>query len=718
MSSHRLLADAKTAMDRNDFSAAAAVLTRAAALEPNDAQAWFLLGVCLDADGKLEQALDAFGKAAALQPGDPQAANAQAVMLSLLERWQEALAAFGRVLAIRPGDPHILANLGMVHEKLGRDDEALRCYDAALKSDPRHPGALNNSGILLLKLGEKQAALDAHLRFVAAAPDSPIGHYNCAETYAALLQDDKALAACDAALRLAPHHVKAHVVRGLMLAGMGRFDEAGTALATAKKIDPAVVAATLKSAGLDIAGSAATDPRYLYCVRGKERLECCDWTGYAEFVATFAELVAAQSGAPARVPDYSALAHFALALPLPPEAQLTLARNAAAAAQTRCGTVSPRPHAAGSRIRIGFVSPNFRSHPNAHLTCGLYSLFDRSRFEVYAYSLQPDDGSAVRRRIAAGCDVFRECVDWSTQRIIESIRDDGIDILVDLAGYTDHARPEIFASRPAPISVGYLGFPGSTGAAYIDYRITDRVASPAGQERYFTEKLVYLPGSCMPYNDSLLIEPPGARKDHGLPGEAFVFCCFNNAYKIQPEIFAVWMKLLQTVPQGVLWIYAPTAAVEKNLQREAAGHGIDPQRLIFAPPQPHAPHIGRYQLADLFLDTLYCGSHTTSLDALWAGLPVLTCAGSTFAARLCASHLSQLGLPDLITESVEGYAERARELALDGPRLAAIRATVSAARSSAALFRTETSVRDLERAWIEMWRRHQAGQAPASFALA
>jgi protein O-GlcNAc transferase len=178
------------------------------------------------------------------------------------------------------------------------------------------------------------------------------------------------------------------------------------------------------------------------------------------------------------------------------------------------------------------------------------------------------------------------------------------------------------------------------------------------------------------------------------------------------------MKLLQTVPQGVLWIYAPTAAVEKNLQREAAGHGIDPQRLIFAPPQPHAPHIGRYQLADLFLDTLYCGSHTTSLDALWAGLPVLTCAGSTFAARLCASHLSQLGLPDLITESVEGYAERARELALDGPRLAAIRATVSAARSSAALFRTETSVRDLERAWIEMWRRHQAGQAPASFALA
>jgi predicted O-linked N-acetylglucosamine transferase (SPINDLY family) len=619
---------------------------------------------------------------------------------------------------VRPGDPHILANIGMAHEKLGHDTEALHYYDAALKSDPRHLGALNNRGILLLKTGDQEAALADHLQFVAAAPDNPVGHYNCAETYAALLRDEESLASCDAALRLNPRHTKAHIVRGLMLAGMGRFDEAGRALQTAKDLDPALVKDTFRSAGLDAAGLSATDPRYIYCVRGKERLECCDWSGYAEFVGTFSKLVTAQSGAHDRVPDYSALAHFSLALPLPPEAQLTLARNAAAAAQARCETVSPRPHTAGSRIRIGFVSPNFRSHPNAHLTCRLYSLFDRTRFEVYAYSLQPDDGSAVRGRIAAGCDVFRECANWTTQRIVESIRDDSIDILVDLAGYTDHARPEIFASRPAPINLGYLGFPGSTGAAFMDYRITDRIASPAGQERYFTEKLVYLPGSCMPYDDSLLIEPPGSRQDHGLPDEAFVFCCFNNTYKIQPEVFAVWMKLLQTVPQAVLWIYARTVAVEKNLRREAARHGIDPQRLIFAPPQPLTKHIGRYQLADLFLDTLYCGSHTTSLDALWAGLPVLTCAGSTFAARLCASHLSHLGLPELIVESVEHYAERARELAADAPRLAAIRATVGAARSSAALFRTETSARNLERAWIEMWRRHLAGQAPASLAVA
>jgi protein O-GlcNAc transferase len=712
-----LRGDARHALQAAEFSKAVGLLKQCVQLEPDDSESWFMLGAAFDRLGDPEQALHAFSNVERLQPALPHAVNAQAAMLSLLDRWEDALAAFQRALALSPDDAQILTNIGIAHEKRGRDDEAMRFFDMALARDGNHLGAYNSRGALLLKRGQPEAALDDHRRFVTLAPNNPMGHYNCAESLAALLRDQEALSACDAALKLDARHVKAHVVRGVMLAGMGRFAEAGAALQTAAGLNPALFAETFKNAGFDIDGSSVTNPEYIYCLRGKQRLQQCDWSGYDEFVATFSRLVSTTPEGAQEIPDYSAVIHISMALPLSPEVQYQLARNVAAKVTGKSGALARLPRRKDNRIRIGYVSPEFRSHATAHLTCRQYALHDRRKFEVYAYSLQPDDGSILRRQIIAGCDVFRECSEWSTREIVERVRQDDIDILVDLSGHTDFTRPEIFAWRPARINVNHMGTNGTSGGHYMDYRITDAIASPPGQEQFYTEKMIRLAGSCMTYNDQFMASDPGTRADHGLPEKAFVFCCFNNAYKIEPKVFTIWMDVLRDVPDSVLWIYLPSSAVKANLEREAVRRGVAADRLIFAPRLPLAAHVGRYRLADLFLDTFYCNSQTTSLDALWAGLPVLTCTGETFSARVCTSHLTLLGLPELIADSADRYGQRARALAGDTKQLSAIRTKLLAARSSAPLFRSETIVRELERACLEMWRRYQAGHEPAAFDL-
>jgi predicted O-linked N-acetylglucosamine transferase (SPINDLY family) len=711
-----LLDQARAALHASDFLKAADLFRKCTVLQPDRPEAWFLLGASLDRCDKPADALQAFAEAERLDPDYPQAANAHAAMLSALGRWEEALAAFERALVRAPGNSQILTNCGIALEKLGCHDQALRSYDTALAVDPEHLGALNNRGILHLKCGAPAAALEDHRRFVAHAPASPIGHYNCAETYAAMLMDQESLAACDATLRLDPHHVKALIVRGLMLSSLGRSDEAGDVLKTAKGLNADLFAETFRNAGFDPADASLMSPQFLYCLRGKERLRNCDWSNYEEFLTRFADTAEALQGGKDE-PDYTALAYLALFLPISPSVHFKLARQIATKVQSRCGSIVRREREKDRRIRIGYVSPDFRTHPVAHVMSGLYGLHDRSAFEIYAYSLHPGDGGPLRQQIVAGCDVFRECTEWPTQKIVECIRDDGIDILVDLAGYTDSARPDIFAWRPAAINVSLIGYPGTSGASYMDYRITDSIASPPGEEQYYTEKLVYLNGSCLPYNEKTVIEDAGSRKDHGLPQDAFVFCCFNNPYKIEPTIFSVWMNVLQKVAHSVLWIFAPTPAVKAHLIAEAERRGVDPARLICAPGLPLELNIGRYRLADLFLDTHFYNGHATTLDPLWAGLPVLTWAGSTFAGRIGASHLAHLGMPELIAESASEYERMACDFATQPGVMREVRKKLGALRTGSPLFRSETMARNLDQAYLEMWRRYEAGQESASFTL-
>jgi protein O-GlcNAc transferase len=373
-----------------------------------------------------------------------------------------------------------------------------------------------------------------------------------------------------------------------------------------------------------------------------------------------------------------------------------------------------RHHPSGrrDRIRLGYLSGDFHQHATASLMAGLFERHDRARFEVFAYSYGRDDASPMRARLVRAFDRFVDVAAMSHRAAAQRIHDDEVDILVDLKGYTHAARPQIAAYRPAPVQVSYLGYPATMGAEFIDYIVVDPVVVPAEEQRFYSEKLVQLPG-CYQANDTrraIAVQVP-ARRDCGLSPDGIVFCSFNSGFKITPIFFAVWMRLLAGVPGSVLWLLASNDLVERNLRREAERRGVDPGRLVFAPVVPSSEHLARHRCADLFLDTLPCNAHTTASDALWAGLPVLTCRGDTFAGRVAASLLTAVGLPELITGSLADYEQAAFDLARHPYRLATLRETLRRSRDTAVLFDPARFASVLEAAFTRMWDAWNAGTA-------
>jgi protein O-GlcNAc transferase len=348
----------------------------------------------------------------------------------------------------------------------------------------------------------------------------------------------------------------------------------------------------------------------------------------------------------------------------------------------------------------------------------MFERHDRSRFEVFAYSYGPDDNSPMRARLVRGFDRFTDIGARSHRDAAGLIHADEVDILVDLKGYTHHARPAIAAWRPAPVQVSYLGYPATMGADFIDYIIVDRFVVPDDQQAFFSEKLVHLPGSYQA-NDRRreVAAAVTSRQDCGLPAEGLVFCSFNNSYKISPAFFDIWMRLLDRVPGSVLWLLEANELVKGNLQKEAEKRGVDSNRLIFAPLVRFPEHLGRHRHADLFLDTLPCNAHTTASDALWTGLPVLTCCGDTFAGRVAGSLLTAIGLPELVTRSLAEYEQLALALARDPPRLTALRQKLQGNRHTSALFDLPELTGNIEAAYARMWQTWLSGDRPAAFSI-
>ncbi|MBW8906697.1 MAG: hypothetical protein JF611_13710, partial [Betaproteobacteria bacterium] len=368
------------------------------------------------------------------------------------------------------------------------------------------------------------------------------------------------------------------------------------------------------------------------------------------------------------------------------------------------------------RITLAYLSGDFHEHATSKLAARLFELHDRARFEVLAVSYGEDDGSPARRRLQQAFDRFvdvRALDDAAAARQMLQVQ---VDIAIDLKGHTPDARPGILAHRPAPLQVNYLGYPGTTGAPFIDYLIADAAVIPVGEERFFSEQVVRLPYSYQ-VNDATraIAERVPARREAGLPDGAFVFCSFNNSYKITPAFFELWMRLLEQVPGSVLWLLDDNPSARSNLQQSARAHRVEPARLVFAPRVDHALHLGRHRLADLFLDNLPCNAHTTASDALWAGLPLLTCRGTTFAGRVAASLLQAVGLPELIAHDLGQYERLALELARDPKLLAGYRERLARNRLTHALFDTERFRRHIEEAYLRMWDLHQRGEPPRGF---
>lgn len=640
----------------------------------------------------------------------------------------QALAALEAHLRQRPDDVEALTDAAILLEASGGAPQAaLARYDEALRLAPGHFRARLNRAALMAMLGRLEEALQDNLQLTKRYVGSWAAFYNLADVLLRLDRYAEALAAAERGLRLRPDAANILMLRGLALAMLERDAEARASFALARRADAAAAAdyraAAASAVGVAVPQRLTLDPRQIRLARLLERQKTCDWRERGRLIAGMQALAADLRRAPAPLEEMG-LYHTALSLPLTASEQQALARGIAMAAEARAAALPRNSAAADGRdlrahkkIRLGFITPNFREHPSAKLHWRHLALRDRTRFEVYGYSLRPGEGP-LRQRIVEACDIFRELSELGSQEIATRIAGDGIDILIDLSGHLEHSRPEVLALRPAPLQVSYQGLPATMGAELVDYRITDAYTTQSEEIPFWSEKLVFLPEAFFIYNDLEPISgemPP--RNACGLPVGGFVFCSFNANYKIEPDAFEIWMRLLARVPGSVLWLLDGGEAARRNLRREASVRGISPERLVFAPRLPHAEHLARHACADLFLDTFYCGAHTTAADSLWAGLPVLTCPGKTMAARISASIVRAAGMPELVAADREAYEAAAFRLATQPGELAALREKLARTRTTSPMFDTARRVRELDRAFEIMWQRHLAGLPPENFAV-
>jgi predicted O-linked N-acetylglucosamine transferase (SPINDLY family) len=596
-----------------------------------------------------------------------------------------------KILQAMPDQPQALHLLGLAAWQNGHPGEAMELLRRALRSDPHCAVASNDLGNLLAMQGMFAEAAASYRQAIEEAPDFAEAHNNLGNLLQMTGSLEEAAARYRTAVGLRPSYAEAFRNLGSALRRLGRPDEAVTALRSAIEIDPEFAAAKSQLA---------------YLLK-----ELCDWTQLDDLTAELIQIVEAGS---------AAVNPFVfLSLDTTPRQQWLCAKRWAAG---QLGATAEWPSASQGkdRITVGYLSADFHEHATAHLTAELFRLHNRGRFRVIGYSYGRDDGSAARRQLRESFDEFVDLLDCSHSESAARIRADGVDILVDLKGYTTDARPEILALRPAPIQVSYLGYPGTMGSHALDYVLADRQVVPAEEQPYFTERLVHLP-DCYQVNDRRrpIASHTPARAECGLPEEAFVFCCFSSAHKITAPMFDIWMRLLAAVPGSVLWLLASDATAARNLRREAESRlAGGAARLVFAPSLPNPQHLARFGVADLFLDTLPYNAHTLTSDALWGGCPVVTCAGRAFPGRVAASLLRAAGLPELVTQRPAEYEALAFELARDPLRLRAIREKLHANRLTTALFDSRRFTRHLESAFETMWSMHLAGESPRPFAVA
>jgi predicted O-linked N-acetylglucosamine transferase (SPINDLY family) len=690
------------------------------AAQPQHFDALTLLGVIAARMHRTDEAAELLRRAVTARPGDAAAHANYGNVLRDLERPDEALESYQRALLLSPDSADVHYNRANVLRQTRRLAEALESYALAIRSRPDFAEAHNNRGSALLDLERFDEALASYEQALRLRPGDAEIWYNRGKTLHALHRHDEALSSYAHALSIKPEHAEAHNNRGNVLKDLRRFDEALASFERAIEIRPDLAAAhynrgnTQRELGHSLealesyrrALEIKPDYSWLYGVWIWMKMQLAQWSGRRAELASLIERVGRQAKATLALP--------AIALVDSPAVQRQAAEiwvKASCPASAALPQIEKRPR--GERIRIGYYSADLHTHATAFLMAGLFECHDRRHFEVIAFSFGPASEDDMRKRLVAAFDQFIDVRGKSDREVAELSRVLGIDIAVDLKGFTADDRAKIFALRAAPVQVSYLGYPGTMGAPYIDYLIADPTLIPEEARPHYSEKIVYLPHSYQVNDRHRQISGREfTRAELGLPPEGFVFCSFNNTYKITPEVFDIWMRLLRDVPESVLWLLQDDPTAPGNLRTEARARGIDPARLVFATRMLLPEHLARHRVADLFLDTPIYNAHTTASDALWAGLPVLTRLGESFAARVAGSLLNAIGLPELITRTDAEYEAKALELARDPRRLGELREKLLAHRLTTPLFDTELFARHLEDGYRAMVERYQAGLAP------
>jgi len=622
-----------------------------------------------------------------------------AACLLNLGNFKESLGAILQAIHLSPDSAVYQANAGVVYQYLSDFDNALKHFDLALDLDRQEHTALMNKPVSLLSLRQYQDAITACHHGLAVYPASKDLWNILADVYLRTCAWHDAVDACHQGIRLAPDFPYFYQKRGIALACLKRFSEAQLDIECA---------ARLSGYEADAYGTFL-DARQIFMSRAYDLQLLCDWRLYDDYAKVLQDYVAESD--PLNPDRGLAFRQFSF----PVSDRLEITRKIS---QSISSNIVPKPlpvkDSKRRRLRIGYLSPDFWNHPTAMLSRQLYALHDRERFKIYAYSLtKADTGDAYTRYIQSQCDVFRDVTRFSHQEVAEIIAQDQIDILVDLAGYTNGARTEILAFRPAPLQISYLGFVASMGADFIDYAIVDHYVCPHETRSDWREALIRLPDSLYLYDDQIENKPKAiTRADYNLPDDSVIYCCFNHHHKIDPELFNVWMHILKEVPDSVIWLLVDVEPARRNLQEIALAHGVDVHRIVFADRLPPADHLARYHLADIFLDTYWFNGHTTTLEALWQGLPVLTRCGKVTSSRVAASFLHVLGLPELVTDNYENYQQKAVYYAQNRSALLMLKQRLLNARKTSPLFNTALTVRQIELAYEMAWSRHQSKMEP------
>ena len=609
--------------------------------------------------------------------------------------FQQAEYCCRKILIKQPKNFKALHLLGVIYFKLGNYDLATKHIEKALNIDSTIPEAYINLGAVFRAKGQIDDAITCYQKALRFNPNIPDLHNNLGNAFQGKGQLDDAMTCYQKALGLNPYHATSYYNLGATLQDKGRLDDAISCYQKTLQLKP--------------------DFPEAYSKLAEQFQQTCAWQKVRNVTAKLDDLTrnALNIGSkPAEPPFFSITRHEYLPLnfSIAQSWSRSIARDMS---QLKIHFSFDDRKTGKTKLVIGYLSNDFLNHATAHLMLSLFGLHNRDEFQIFCYSYGKDDGSSYRARIQNDCDKFIDITNLSYTEAAKRIYEDQVDILIDLKGYTKDNRLAICALRPAPVQVSHLGFPGTTGADFIDYIITDKIVTPEEHAPYYSEKFVYLP-HCYQVNDHTqpISNKEWPKENLGIPESCFVFGSFNRSYKIDPVMFDVWMRILHQVPESVLWLLSSNKTAEENLRREAEARGVKSERLIFAEKLPKADYLSRLRCADLVLDTRIVNGHTTTSDALWAGVPVITLQGSHFASRVSSSALSAIGLPELISHSLEEYEARAVQLAHNPAELQELRQRLDRNRLVAPLFDTPRFVRNLESAYKEMWKIFLAGEPP------
>jgi protein O-GlcNAc transferase len=715
--------------EKGKLDEAIASYRQATVLDPNNAEAHNDLGAALQNSGKLDEAIESHKHAIRLKPDYAEAYGNLGAALKEQGKLDEAIASHRQALSLKPDYAEAHHNLGAALQEQGKLDEAIASYRQALLLKPDYAEAYYNLGNALKIHGETDEAIESYKQAITLKQNYASAYVNLGTTFQGQGKSNDAISCYKKALEIKPDCVNAYYNLGNSFQGQGEFNEAISCYQKALELKPDYaeaynnIGAIFQDQGeLNEAISCyqkaldlKPDGAEIYSNLFHQFQQACAWQkteGMAAKLDDFTENALDSETKTAETPLVSLARHtdpswvFAVARSWSDDIARTMST-----VKTHFSFDSRRSRK--TKIVVGYLSNNFRNHAMAHLTLSLYGLHSRDEFKIFCYSYGKDDGSYYRTRIRQDCDKFVDIHNLNDAAAAKCIYEDQVDILVDLKGYTRGNRIGIYALRTAPIQVRYLGLPCTTGADFFDYIITDRIALPENHAQYYSEDFAYLP-HCYQVNDHTqeISNKDWKKADFGLPEGSFVFCSFNQGYKIEPVMFNTWMNILRQVPEGVLWLQRENEITEKNLRQEAERRGVESIRLIFSGKLSKDQHLGRLRLADVALDTRLVSGAATTSDALWAGIPVITLQGSNFASRMSSSILTGIGLSELISKTLEEYESLAIDLVRNTSKLQMIRQKILKNRLVEPLFDTPRFTKNLEKAYKEMWKIFMAGGRP------